>query len=264
MAVPHSALLFRSSAWMTAMTEFHIGIIGPGSVGAQVLHQLRDVQERALNVDRVKLNVCAILSSKKALLVAAGIALDNWKFQFESDAVPSGENEFIEFMRGLKQKDSHAIVVDCTASETVARHYPLWLDMGMNIATPNKRAFSNDSTLYEQIQAACQARKVFCLYSATVCAGLPILSTLRTMLSAGDEIVRVEGVLSGILSFLFNEVSRPPVAYKCLPSGDHSSLGEPRKVSEVLRIAQKRSYLVRTTWHRRSRFFEFCLGAGPP
>ena len=35
-------------------------------------------------------------------------------------------------------------------------------------------------------------------------AGLPVLSTLQTLLATGDRVARIEGVLSGTLSYLFN------------------------------------------------------------
>src|SRR5581483_1973949 len=42
------------------------------------------------------------------------------------------------------------------------------------------------------------------LYEANVGAGLPVLSTLHDLVASGDEIVKIEGILSGTLSYLFN------------------------------------------------------------
>ncbi len=42
---------------------------------------------------------------------------------------------------------------------------------------------------------------------ATVGAGLPVMSTLRSLLETGDSVVRIEGVLSGTLSYVFNNFS---------------------------------------------------------
>jgi aspartokinase/homoserine dehydrogenase 1 len=42
------------------------------------------------------------------------------------------------------------------------------------------------------------------LYEATVGAGLPIIQTLRDLRDTGDEIQRIEGILSGTLAYLFN------------------------------------------------------------
>jgi aspartokinase/homoserine dehydrogenase 1 len=46
-------------------------------------------------------------------------------------------------------------------------------------------------------------RKHF-FYEANVGAGLPIMSTLRDLIASGDEILKIEGILSGTLSYLFN------------------------------------------------------------
>ncbi len=35
-------------------------------------------------------------------------------------------------------------------------------------------------------------------------AGLPVLSTLQSMIRTGDKVGRIEGVFSGTLSFIFN------------------------------------------------------------
>ena len=41
-------------------------------------------------------------------------------------------------------------------------------------------------------------------WQATVGAGLPLLCTLQTLRATGDRVARIEGVLSGTLSYLFN------------------------------------------------------------
>ncbi len=42
------------------------------------------------------------------------------------------------------------------------------------------------------------------LYSTNVGAGLPIISTITDLISSGEKIIKIEGVLSGTLSYLFN------------------------------------------------------------
>ena len=49
-----------------------------------------------------------------------------------------------------------------------------------------------------------ERRKHHFLFEANVGAGLPIVSTLRDLIASGDEIVKIEGILSGTLSYLFN------------------------------------------------------------
>lgn len=40
----------------------------------------------------------------------------------------------------------------------------------------------------------------------TVGAGLPVLSTLRSLIDTGDRVNRIEGVFSGTLSYIFNSL----------------------------------------------------------
>ena len=44
-------------------------------------------------------------------------------------------------------------------------------------------------------------------YETTVGAGLPIISTLKDLIKTGDKIIGIEGVFSGTMSYLFNELS---------------------------------------------------------
>ena len=70
--------------------------------------------------------------------------------------------------------------------------------------TPNKRANSGPLELYDALNEARRAAGSHYLYEATVGAGLPIIQTLRDLRETGDEIRRIEGILSGTLAYLFN------------------------------------------------------------
>src|SRR5690606_17373636 len=42
-------------------------------------------------------------------------------------------------------------------------------------------------------------------YETNVGAGLPVISTMQNLIHSGDKIKKIEGVLSGSLSYIFNE-----------------------------------------------------------
>jgi aspartokinase/homoserine dehydrogenase 1 len=96
------------------------------------------------------------------------------------------------------------VIVDCTASAAIARHYPEWLAAGIHVVTPNKQAGSADMAFYRSLAEARRAGGAHYLYEATVGAGLPIIQTVRDLRETGDRIETIEGVLSGTLSYLFN------------------------------------------------------------
>jgi aspartokinase/homoserine dehydrogenase 1 len=57
---------------------------------------------------------------------------------------------------------------------------------------------------YRRLRSLARRHNAQFLYETNVGAGLPIINTLRSMVTTGDRIHRIEGILSGTLSFLFN------------------------------------------------------------
>ena len=97
-----------------------------------------------------------------------------------------------------------AVIVDNTSSEKVADLYEGWLARGVHVVTPNKKANSGDLKRFESVNAAAAKGNAKWLYEGTIGAGLPIVSTLRTLRASGDEVRVVQGIFSGTMSFLFN------------------------------------------------------------
>lgn len=77
--------------------------------------------------------------------------------------------------------------------------------MGVNVVTSNKKGFSGNYSLWEDIfTAADSPGGGLVFHESSVGAGLPVISTLKDLVNTGDEVQRIEGVFSGTLSFLFN------------------------------------------------------------
>ncbi|MFK8015356.1 MAG: bifunctional aspartate kinase/homoserine dehydrogenase I, partial [Gammaproteobacteria bacterium] len=98
----------------------------------------------------------------------------------------------------------HAVIIDCTSADVIARRYPDWLARGIHVITPNKKAGSGPLAHYEAIKTARRLGDTRYLYETTVGAGLPIIQTLRDLRETGDRVRRVQGILSGTLAYLFN------------------------------------------------------------
>lgn len=58
--------------------------------------------------------------------------------------------------------------------------------------------------MYKELKETAAKRGVKFMYETNVGAGLPVIGTLQGLMHSGDEIVKIEGVLSGSLSFIFN------------------------------------------------------------
>lgn len=98
----------------------------------------------------------------------------------------------------------HAVIIDCSASNDVAALYAGWLERGIHIVTPNKKAFSGPYDYYQSLRAASRRGNSHYCYETTVGAALPVIITMRDLLHTGDRIRSVAGILSGTLAYLFN------------------------------------------------------------
>ena len=179
-----------------------LGIIGPGNIGRTLLGQIA-AQARALKEkQRIDLRVRAIADSKRMLLSDEPIDLGTWSERFAKDAVPLEWSLFAAHVR--TEHLPHAAVVDCTSSDAVADQYAGLLARGIHVVTPNKKAGAGPLARVHAIRAAMRTGRAQWLYEATVGAGLPVITTLKDMVTTGDRVLAIEGVLSGTLSWLFN------------------------------------------------------------
>lgn len=105
----------------------------------------------------------------------------------------------------LASAPGRAILVDNTSDLTIAQAYPLFLKQGISVVTPNKKGFSEDLALWNDIFASAEQGNALVYHQCTVGGTLPVLSTIRDLIATGDEIIRVEGVLSSSLSLLLDE-----------------------------------------------------------
>jgi aspartokinase/homoserine dehydrogenase 1 len=180
------ALRAVHAAFTLSDTTLSVGVVGTGGIGRALLAQL-DAQKETLRREYgVDLRVRAIASSTMMALGDGSAPLARW---VQAEHLP------------------HAVIVDCTASDTVADRYADWLARGIHIVTPNKKAGSGPRARRAAILAAQRQSGARFYAEATVGAGLPVVGTLRDLVHTGDRVLAVEGILSGTLSWLFNTIT---------------------------------------------------------
>ncbi|WP_430391326.1 homoserine dehydrogenase [Dyella sp. 20L07] len=96
------------------------------------------------------------------------------------------------------------VIVDATACGVLASRHAEWLARGYHVVTANKSLAGGDLSGWRSLQAALAQGGRYG-DSATVGAGLPVISTLRRLRHCGDALLTLEGVFSGSLSYLFNQ-----------------------------------------------------------
>lgn len=198
------ALRAVHSSFYLSPNTVSIGVIGPGVVGGAFIDQLASQVGRLSKHFNVDLRVRAVMKSKHMNLISGELPLSDWR----GELAKRGEGETADLKKFAEHVHAshlpHAVIVDCSASAEVAAHYAEWLAAGIHVVTPNKKANSGDYAYYQKIQAARREGGSHYLYEATVGAGLPVIQTLHDLRETGDEIVRIEGILSGTLAYLFN------------------------------------------------------------
>lgn len=198
----------HSAFWLSPQTV-SIGLIGPGQVGRELLSQMAAVLPRLRASSQVDLRLRGIANSGYMALDHFAIHPDEATTRLADMSTPSFDADaFAAHIRA--EHLPHALIVDCSGSEAVARRYPEWLAAGIHVVTPSKHAGSGGWERYVAIREAQRGGARF-MYEATVGAGLPVISTLRNLLDTGDEIEAIDGMLSGTLAWLFNSFdgSRP-------------------------------------------------------
>src|SRR6185295_15402878 len=123
-----------------------IGIVGPGTVGRVLIAQLASQSGRLRDKFKVDLRVRGILDSKRMLLSDTGINLARWREEFDARAVPADLGKFVEHVHVPYLP--HTVLIDCTANESVGRRYTNWLERGIHVVTPNKKANSAELSYY--------------------------------------------------------------------------------------------------------------------
>ena len=178
-----------------------LAVVGVGNVGGAVLRQVQ--QQRTYLLSKgFDVSVVGVANSKRFVADARGLDLSAWKERLHASSDRMDSEAFAERLAAMDL--TNAALVDCTSGPTIVDAYPAYIDANLHIITPNKWANALPWQRYSTLMEMLDQRKRHFLFEANVGAGLPVVSTLRDLIASGDEIVRIEGILSGTLSYLFN------------------------------------------------------------
>jgi bifunctional aspartokinase / homoserine dehydrogenase 1 len=179
-----------------------IGVVGCGIVGGALLDQLAEQTHQLKREFNLDLRVRAIATSTRTAVADGQLDLGRWREALTNDYLPTDLDALATHVHA--EHLPHAVIIDCTASETVAQQYAGWMKRGIHVITPNKRANTADLEYYRTLRRSSRDHGARYLYETTVGAGLPIIQTLRDLVQTGDDVYEIEGIFSGTLSYLFN------------------------------------------------------------
>lgn len=196
--------VLHDSFFLSEYKVLNLFICGVGTVGGNLIEQIKSQYDELMQKQRLKLNVVGIASSRNGIFSREGIDLENYRTLLQASE-PSDTTRLKEEIIGMNIFNS--VFVDCTASSEVSALYQDFLDHNISVVAANKVAASGDYASYRKLKDTALQRGVKFLYETNVGAGLPILGTIKDLCNSGDKILKIEAVLSGTLNFIFNEIS---------------------------------------------------------
>jgi aspartokinase/homoserine dehydrogenase 1 len=188
-------------------------LIGTGNIGGTLLEQIAEHRKILADRDKIHINLVGAANVDRMVFSADGLDPKKTKTLLNAEGkdgkdktahetVPFNLVKFIDKMISFNLPN--ACFCDCTANEDIASSYGKILGASIPVVTPNKKANSGSLKYYHYLKGYSRERGIPYLFETTVCAGLPVISTLRDLTLSGDKIRRIEAVLSGTLSFIFN------------------------------------------------------------
>jgi bifunctional aspartokinase / homoserine dehydrogenase 1 len=196
---------------------------GCGTVGSALIKMIAEQHDSIASRLGKDLVICGVADSKNYITARDGVkfiqekqnSATNNKTKVDKkqisrtsikEILAKGEkninNNYIEKICNLNLGNS--IFVDCTTSKTVAGTYVDLFRHKIAVVACNKIANSLSYDSYKELFEVARTEGAKYEYETTVCAALPVLSTVKQIINSGDKVVKIEGILSGTLNYLLS------------------------------------------------------------
>lgn len=221
--------------------QLNLFITGVGNVGGKLIEQLQQQADFLKENLRLKINVVALANSRKMVFNAEGIDLTNWK-----EALENGESatpkSFFEKANALNLRNS--IFVDNTATDKIASVYKDYLANSISVVTCNKIACADTYVNYNELKQLSREYGASFLFETNVGAGLPIIDTLNNLIASGDQVRKIQAVLSGSLNFVFNYYKKGVTFFDIVKQAQEQGYTEPDPKIDLSGVDVARKILI--------------------
>lgn len=197
--------VLHDSFFLSEYKVLNLFICGVGTVGSKLIEQIKKQYHELQQNSNLKLNVVGIASSKHAIFDRDGLDLANYRDVLKQSELSSPDKLCKNI---IEMNIFNSVFVDCTASYEVAALYQQLLEHNVSVVAANKIAASGSYESYSRLKQTALQRGVKFRYETNVGAGLPIIGTINDLKNSGDNILKIEAVLSGTLNFIFNKISK--------------------------------------------------------
>jgi len=203
----------------------HIFCLGTGNIGKTLFRQLLNQSPMLAKNNDLEVKVMGISNSRQMYLSTTGFDLANWENELTANAEPADLKEFVKQMKALNLPN--CVFVDNTASPNPVDYYQDILESSISVVTCNKIGNSGEYSQYAAYKAAARTYGVDFHYETNVGAGLPIIRTLKDLMMSGDNIASIEAILSGTISYIFNNFKDDILFHEIVKSAQDMGYTEP-------------------------------------
>ena len=189
--------------FFTQLTKtLHAFCLGTGNIGQTLFKQLNAHSAYLQEHNGIQVKIAGISNTRKMIFNADGISLDSWQDELQSSNQTADLKEFVARMKSMNLPN--CVFIDNTASPKPVEFYEEVFKSNISVITCNKIGNSASYKQYKTFHDAAQQHGVDFFYETNVGAGLPIIRTLKDLMNSGDRIAKIEAILSGTISFIFN------------------------------------------------------------
>ena len=221
--------------------QLNLFITGVGNVGSKLLTQLKQQKSYLKEKLRLKVRVIGLSNSRTMIFDEKGIDLESWEEKLK-EGQKANPDIFFSTARNMNIRNS--IFVDNTANPKIAKVYKHYLAESMAVVTCNKIACADAYSNYEELQNLSRKFNTSFLYETNVGAGLPIIDTLNNLIASGDNVRKIQAVLSGSLNFVFNNYTGENSFYDIVTQAQKEGYTEPDPKIDLSGIDVARKILI--------------------
>lgn len=215
----------HDSFFLSQYKVLNLFIAGVGTVGGNLLEQIRIQQPKLMQQNGLKLNVVGIANSRHALFCREGLNLETCPDELNKNGRESSPEHLRDEI--LSMNIFNSVFVDCTATQSISDLYEVLLNNNVSVVAANKIAASSPYSNYIKLKETARHRGIKFLFETNVGAGLPIINTMNDLINSGDHILKLEAVLSGTLNYIFNTVSADIPLSKAIRMAKEEGYSEP-------------------------------------
>ena len=181
--------------------DINLFIAGFGTVGRALVDIIAKNREKIAARTGRRLRICGLSNSRRFIIDKNGLDLNDIKTRLDN-GISAADEAYFTHLATLSLENS--VFVDCTASADIAFKYMNLFKRGYSVVACNKITFSLPYSQYASLKEAAIEIGATLRYETTVGAALPILESISRSVHSGDEIIRIEAVLSGTLNYIFS------------------------------------------------------------